>query len=89
MNYSDFRKNRQTMIMGRTKERRPVLNSDAQRFLYSLRIKTMEYRTLMSVVKETLDRTQIDDILVEYSLRVRKAKNNFEKHNYDYEWDVN
>lgn len=89
MNYSDFRKNRQTMIMGRAKERRPVLNSDAQRFLYSLRIKTMEYRTLMSVVKETLDRTQIDDILVEYSLRVRKAKNNFEKHNYDYEWDVN
>jgi hypothetical protein len=87
MNFAEFRKKRQTALQSRVKER-PTLNSQEERFLYSLRLKTMEYRTLMSTLKELLPPSQLDAILVEYNLRLRKARLNFEKHNFNYEWNA-
>lgn len=86
MNYSDYRKKRQTSFQARVVERRPALTTQEQRFLYSLRLKTMEYRTLMATFKHMLPPSQVDAILVEYGMRLRKAKKNFELNNYDYTW---
>lgn len=89
MNFSDFRRRRQAALERREATvRRPVLSTQEQRFLYSLRMKTMEYRTLMSTLKQVLPPSQVDQIIVEYALRLRKARQNFEKHNYNYEWEL-
>jgi hypothetical protein len=89
MNFADFRKRREQQAKSRVvKERRPAMTTHEERLLYSLRLKTVEYRTLMTALKEELRREQLDHILVEYNLRLRKAKNNFNDNNYKYEWEL-
>lgn len=89
MNFADYKKRRQNALRERAAmERRPTLTTQEERFLYSLRLKTMEYRTLMATLKDKLSRSDLDEILVEYNLRLRKARTNFDEHNYKMEWDV-
>jgi hypothetical protein len=42
----------------------------------------------MATLKATIAPSQLDEIIVEYNLRLRKARVNFEKNNYNYEWDA-
>lgn len=90
MNFADYRKRREATMKARVaeKERRPQMTTHEERLLYSLRLKTVEYRTLMTALKEELKREQLDHILVEYNLRLRKAKTNFNDSNYKYEWEL-
>jgi hypothetical protein len=62
------------------------MTTQEERFLYSLRLRTMEYRTLMCALRKVLPRSEVDQIIVEYSIRLRKAKRNFEKNNWQYEF---
>ncbi len=89
MNFAEYRRRKQTSVQRReVKQRRPNLSTQEQRFLYSLRLKTMEHRTLMATLKNKLPSSQVDEIIVDYAIRLRKARQNFEKNNYDYEWEL-
>ncbi|WP_124118498.1 hypothetical protein [Paenibacillus xylanexedens] len=89
MNFSEYRRRKQVSLQRREpKPRRPILTSQEERFLYSLRVKTMEHRTLMATLKNALPPSQVDEIIVDYAIRLRKAKQNFEKNNYNYEWEI-
>lgn len=87
MNFAEYRRRRQAQQPRAMKERRPTLTQQEERFLYSLHLKTIEYRTLMNTLKEHLPRNELDDILVEFNLRLKKARTNFEKQHYNYEWE--
>jgi hypothetical protein len=87
MNFTDYRKSRSSALKRRQDcrvERRPSLTTQEERFLYSLRLKTMEYRTLMATLKQVLPPSKVDEVIVEYSMRLRKARKNFESNNYDF-----
>ncbi|RPK20103.1 hypothetical protein EDO6_06642 [Paenibacillus xylanexedens] len=42
----------------------------------------------MATLKNALPPSQVDEIIVDYAIRLRKAKQNFEKNNYNYEWEI-
>lgn len=89
MNFADYRKNKIASLERRDAQvRRPVLTTQEQRFLYGLRAKTMEHRTLLATLKTMLPPSKVDEIIVEYALRLKKARMNFEKNNYNHEWDL-
>lgn len=67
------------------KERRPNLSKQEQRFLYSLHLKTIENRTLMATLKAYLKPSELDEIIVDYAIRLRKARKNFTDNNLDKE----
>jgi hypothetical protein len=86
MNFSDFKKIRQRRpVRDEPRERRPTLTKQEQRFLYSLHLKTIENRTLMTTLKQWLSPSQLDEIIVDYALRLRKARKNFTENNIDKE----
>lgn len=85
MNFLELRKRREQQKLA-IKSRRPMLTSQEERFLYHLHMKNIEHRTLMLTIKQILTKEQIDDILVEYALRLRKARENFSKNNWKDEW---
>ena len=91
MKFGEYRKAKMLSAEKRQREKavatRHVLSTQEERFLYSLRIKTMEYRTLMCTLKDKLPRSAIDEIIVEYAMRLRKARKNFETNNFQYEWE--
>lgn len=86
----DFRKQRQRKTSEqRTRthiERRPQLTTQEERFLYGLHLKTIECRTLMATLKATMAPSQYNEFIVDYSMRLRKAKKNFEDNNWKDEW---
>lgn len=88
MNFSQFRKarERRERIEPAIKERRPRLSSQEERFLYSMHLKTIELRTLMSTLRAIMPREEFNELMVEYAIRLRKAKKNFEDNNWKDEW---
>jgi hypothetical protein len=42
----------------------------------------------MATIKQVLPPSVVDELIVEYALRLKKARTNFEKNNYNYEWDL-
>ena len=87
MKFSEFRKIRQRRYTReeQVRERRPQLSKQEQRFLYSLHLKTIENRTLMATLKAYLKPSELDEIIVDYAIRLRKARKNFIDHNPDKE----
>lgn len=88
MNFADYQRTRRARTEKRSAPRRPLMSTQEQRFLYSLRMKTMEHRTLMATIKQVLPPSVVDELIVEYALRLKKARTNFEKNNYNHEWDL-
>ena len=83
MNFSEFRRSRTMRKQEVVRERRSF-TSQEQCLLYGLRLKTMEHRTLMVTLKQVLPPSKVDEIIVEYAMRLRKAKKNFESNNHNY-----
>jgi hypothetical protein len=79
MNFAEFRRSRTVRKQEVARERRN-LTSQEQCLLYGLRLKTMEHITL----KQVLPPSKVDEIIVEYAMRLRKAKKNFESNNHNY-----
>lgn len=86
MNFADFRKVRERQSRPEPKERRPKLTSQEERFLYSMHLKTIELRALMTTLRAKIPREELDEILIDYWLRLRKAKKNFEQNNWNDDW---
>lgn len=84
--WADYRRQRMRRLddsrREREKVRRPTLSRQEERFLYSLHLKTIEYRTLMATLKAHLTPSEYDELVVDYSIRLRKAKKNFEANNW-------
>ncbi|MNU99952.1 hypothetical protein D3C71_901020 [compost metagenome] len=62
-------------------------NSREEEILYYLRLKNIEQRTLMRTLKDLMSPEEYDQLIVDYNLRLRKAKKNYEKNNWKGEWD--
>lgn len=88
LTFADFKKQRQKRPVKKAVERRPALTSQEQRFLYSLHLKTIECRTMMATLRNTLTPAEFNHFIVDYTLRLRKAKKNFEENNWKYEWEL-
>lgn len=89
MNFADYRRRREIASQRRTQmaRREPFTNRE-QQVLYHLRLKTMEHRTLLAALKKGLPSDVLDEVIVDYAIRLRKAKSNFEKNNYRMEWEL-
>ncbi len=86
--FADFRKQRQKKPEEKKAERRPNFSSQEEQFLYSLHLKTIEYRTLMATLKATMTPSEFNQFIVDYAIRLRKAKKNFEANNWNHEWEI-
>lgn len=85
MNYGVYRRLRH----GVDKQGRPPKSiSEDQRLLQRVHLKTIENRTLLETLKHHMSSDKFDEIIVDYTIRLRKAKNNFERHNIGKELDI-
>lgn len=85
MNYREFRQIRE---QGSSKERRHDAVKKDNRLLYNVHLKTIENRTLMETLRYHLPTEQFDTIIVDYAIRLRKARKNFESNNIGKELDM-
>lgn len=84
--FAEFRRQKERKPERKPAERRPALSSQEERFLYSLHLKTIENRTLLATLKATMTPSEFNKFIVDYAIRLRKAKKNFENNNWKDEW---
>lgn len=86
MNYREFR---QLRLRKATRDRQPsISNKQDQRLLYSVHLKTIENRTLLETLKHNLAPDKFDEVIVDYAIRLRKARSNFVTNNIGKELDM-
>jgi hypothetical protein len=92
--FADYRKQKEQPRRTRERyeekprERRPSLTSQEERFLYSLHLKTIEFRTLMATLKSKMTPSEFDQFIVDFNLRLRKARKNFDTAHWKDEWVI-
>lgn len=84
MKYSEFIRIRQR----RPSRETPDVPKQDKRLLYSVHLKTIENRTLMETMKQSLPADQYDQIIIDYAIRLRKARQNFMNNNIGKELDM-
>lgn len=85
MNYAEFRRLRKRRPI---RECQPEYTKQQDRLLHAIHLKTIENRTLMTTIKENLPPSKVDEIIVDYAIRLRKARRNFDSNNISKELNI-
>lgn len=75
------KRNHRSVAQKRIRPIVPFTNREEE-LAYFLRLKTIELRSMLTTLKKVLSEEDYNHFIVEYNLRLKKARTNYEKNNW-------